>query len=338
MIAAGFVLAGLIGLELSLRWIWGFGNPVLYLADPQTGYRPAPNQSVRRFGNRIEINAYSMRSSAIAPLPEPDTLRVLLLGDSIANGGWWTDQSEILSAQLARQLPAQLPRGQGQTRVEVLNASANSWGPRHELGYIRKYGQFGAQVVIQLINTDDLFAIEPVPFQVGRDRNYPHRKPLLAVGELIERAIAKPRPIPELESVRKQPGDRVGANLEAIRQLQQQATAEGWVYILAMTPLTRELGEPGPRDYEIKARQRLMTLTHSEGIAYIDFLPLFNLAAQPEALFRDNIHLSPAGYDLVREVLVQDLIRSLYDSADLAQHPPDGDRQPIADVEDDLWA
>jgi hypothetical protein len=38
-----------------------------------------------------------MRSDDFELKRPPETLRVLLLGDSIANSGWWTDQSQILS-------------------------------------------------------------------------------------------------------------------------------------------------------------------------------------------------------------------------------------------------
>ncbi|RKH82604.1 SGNH/GDSL hydrolase family protein, partial [Corallococcus praedator] len=89
--AAG-TIAALVAIELSLRSV-GLGNPLLYVADPQIGYLLAPNQTLRRFGKRIQINSFSMRSPEIAAIRPPGTLRILLLGDSIANGGTWTDQA-----------------------------------------------------------------------------------------------------------------------------------------------------------------------------------------------------------------------------------------------------
>ena len=93
-------------IEVLLR-VLGFGNPLIYIADAECGYLLAPNQRVRRLGNRIEINEYSMRSGAIAPIPPPETLRVLLLGDSVANGGWWTHQTDTISEIMARDLRLQ---------------------------------------------------------------------------------------------------------------------------------------------------------------------------------------------------------------------------------------
>jgi hypothetical protein len=46
----------------------------------------------------------------------------MLIGDSIANGSWWTDQKETIAALITKNL------GQNLTgSVQVLNASANSW-------------------------------------------------------------------------------------------------------------------------------------------------------------------------------------------------------------------
>ena len=64
------VTAGLgAAIEVLLRVLLGFGNPLIYIADAECGYLLAPSQKVRRLGNRIEINEYSMRSRAIAPMP-----------------------------------------------------------------------------------------------------------------------------------------------------------------------------------------------------------------------------------------------------------------------------
>ncbi|WP_204137116.1 SGNH/GDSL hydrolase family protein [Halomicronema sp. CCY15110] len=320
LIIAVLLVLALGTVELALRFFFGFGKPPLYVADTQTGYRLAPNQRTKRFGNVFAINQYSMRGEAIAPQPEADTLRVLLLGDSIANGGWWTDQSEILSQRLQQQLTALLPSQY--TQVEVLNASANSWGPRNELAYILKFGTFESPVVVLLLNTDDLFATAPTSLQVGRDRAYPKRYPPLALVEVAGRFIKAP-PIPELEAVRQEGGDRVGVNLEAVRQLQQLTNQANGRLIVAMTPLLREVQPPGPRDYEITARQRVTQFTEQAQIPYIDFLADFKTAADPGALYRDHIHLSPQGYTLVTQTLSSAVTRTLHATGSSSRRLPD---------------
>ena len=306
------VTAGLlVAIELLLRVLLGFGNPLIYIPDAECGYLLAPNQRVRRLGNRIEINEYSMRTGAIAPLPPPKTLRVLLLGDSVAGGGWWTDQTDIISEIMARQLRlqilnlatnAQLHSKVNYSNVEVLNCSANSWGPRNQLAYIKHFGLFGSKVVVLLLNTDDLFTSAPCAAVVGRDRAYPDRKPLMAIGQLLNRYLLPTVPR-ELVTPSAQNEDKVGSNLEAIRQIKTAANLANIDFVLAMTPKLHELDEIGSHEWEVKARSRLTELVVTEKITYIDFLPIFNSAPEPLTFYRDSIHLSPKGNQLVSQII-----------------------------------
>ncbi len=306
-VTAGLLLAT----ELLLRVLLGFGNPLIYIADAECGYLLAPSQRVRRLGNRIEINEYSMRTGAIAPLPPIASLRVLLLGDSVANGGWWTDQTDTISEIMARQLRrnirnlalnAQLHSKVNYSNVEVLNCSANSWGPRNQVAYIKRFGLFGAKVVVLLLNTDDLFTSAPCSQVVGRDRAYPDRKPLMAIGELLNRYLLPTLPR-DLATPSAQNEDKIGCNLEAIRQIKTAANLANIDFVLAMTPKLHELGEIIPREWEVKARERLAQLVATEKITYIDFLPIFNSAAKPLTFYRDGIHLSPKGNQLVSQTI-----------------------------------
>jgi lysophospholipase L1-like esterase len=305
------ILAVLVGLfvviELGLRSLFGFGNPLIYIGDEQIGYLLAPNQSTRRMGNQIDINEYSMRSAPIQKLPQPSIWRVLLLGDSIANGGWWTDQKNTISSLLMASLSSQSHYQQ----VEVLNASANSWGPRNELAYLQRFGHFQAKAVILLINTDDLFATAPTSLPVGRDRNYPNHKPPLAMVEVLQRYVFKQKLIPELEALQNEAGDRVGINLEAISKIHSFAQENNSQLLLVMTPLLREIGEPGSRDYEIFARKRLSDFTKEQQINYIDFLPKFNSIANPQALYQDHIHMNTKGNKFVSQEIEKLLLEIL---------------------------
>ncbi|MGK7924426.1 MAG: SGNH/GDSL hydrolase family protein [Spirulina sp.] len=298
VIAIAIATLGLIFVEWGLRFFFGFGNPLLYIADEKIGYLLAPNQRVRRMGNRIEINQYSMRSPTVPPTPSPETLRVMLVGDSVANGGWWTDGEQTIS-----ELMRQYSRDRGHT-LEVLNASANSWNPRNELAYLQRFGLLGSRVLILLLNTDDLFGTPPTSLPVGRDRTYPHRKPPLALVEVYTRFLSRPQIIPELKAIHNEGGDRVGINLKAIEEIAAIAGRNKAEFLLALTPLWREI-EPGSRDYEKKARQRLLELTRDRGMNYLDFLPLFNSLENPKILYRDHIHLSPAGNERVARSLFE---------------------------------
>ncbi|MEM7061781.1 MAG: SGNH/GDSL hydrolase family protein [Cyanobacteria bacterium P01_B01_bin.77] len=304
-------LIGILLAELSLRLLFGFGNPPLYIADEAIGYLLAPNQRMRRFGNLIAINQYSMRARSIEPSRPANTLRVFLIGDSIINGNWWTDQSQIVSALIENSL-SQCKK----QHPEVLNASANSWGPRNELAYLKKFGTFESQIVMLVINTDDLFGTQPSSLQVGRDRSYPDKKPQLALLELMTRFRKQP-PIPGLKDIQNEKGDRIGKNLTAIKEIKNYVDASDGRLLLAMTPLKREVLN-GPRDYELAARQRVDELVAQQHIPYIDFLQPFQSYSVADSLYRDHIHLSPTGNALVAqalsELICQSLTTSLEDS------------------------
>jgi hypothetical protein len=305
----GIAVGLFVLIEAGLKWRFGFGNPLLYLADEQIGYLIAPNQRTRRNGKLIEINQYSMRSAATEKVPTASTLRILVIGDSIANGGWWTDQENTVSSLMMKSLAS--VNTLNQKHVEVLNASANSWGPMNELAYLQRFGSFSSQIIVQMINTDDLFATKPTSLPVGRDRNYPQTKPPLAIVEVFQRYIQKYPPIPELVALQSQGGDRIEPNLAAISKIQALAKDKNCLYLLVMTPLKRELGKPGSHDYEVKARQRLVDFTQAQGITYIDFLPLFNSHSNPKSLYHDHIHLNLQGNQFVGGVIEAKLLELL---------------------------
>ncbi|MTJ06422.1 SGNH/GDSL hydrolase family protein [Anabaena sp. UHCC 0204] len=307
IIILAVVVGLLVAMELGLRSLFGFGNPLIYIKDEQIGYLLAPNQRTKRFGNRIEINQYSMRSPTIPKIPSPSTLRILLLGDSIANGGWWTDQEKTISSLLMNSLGFTSHTQQ----VEVLNASANSWSPRNELAYLQKFGTFNAKVVVLLINTDDLFGTVPTSLPVGRDRNYPDHKPPLAIIEVLQRYAIKQKPIPEIQALNNEPGDRVGIVLEAIANIKTLTQNNNCQLIVAMTPLLREIGESGSRDYEVQARQRLSDFLKVNKITYIDFLPIFQAHSNPKGLYQDHIHVNSLGNKLVSQEIEKALVEIL---------------------------
>lgn len=301
LIVVGIIFGAIAVIEVGLR-LFGFGNPLIYQADSEIGYLLAPDQQVRRMGNRIKINQYSMRGDDLDATRPSDSFRIMLLGDSVANGGWWTDQDMTISAQLLRQL------NQDRLKIQVLNASANSWGPRNQLAYLRRFGTFEAQVIVLLINTDDLFALPPSTVKVGKDVFYPDQRPPLALSEIYQRwrGVQVEQP--------KESGDRVGKNLAAIEAINKIATENGADLIIAITPLLREV-ENNERDYESKARGRLEAFAQQKQIQLIDFLPLFKRDT-PASFYRDHIHLSPTGNELVSQTVAESLTKILHGELD----------------------
>lgn len=74
--------------------VLGLGPPMLYQTDP-VYYSLRPGQDHRRFSHRIIVNGAGMRSGGFAPVPEPGTVRLLDLGDSVVNGGAETGHGDL---------------------------------------------------------------------------------------------------------------------------------------------------------------------------------------------------------------------------------------------------
>ncbi len=162
--------------EVVLRYKYGFLSAPLYVASPDYEYVYAPNQEIVRFGNTIRTNSYSMRNDPIDP---SDTTVVLLVGDSVVNGGSLTDQDSLASTLLEKRLTQALGG-----RVRVLNISAGSWGPDNVAAYLKKYGLFNADLMCLVASSHDAHDImghEPI---VGIDPNLPDKQFDWALQEL----------------------------------------------------------------------------------------------------------------------------------------------------------
>jgi hypothetical protein len=186
--AAMLLLIGLLAGELFARFYLGLGNPPITITHPTIEYLFAPNQRVRRFGNRFETNSYSMRSAEFSRNKEnPNELRILVLGDSIINGGALTDQDDLATELLQRDLAEWLHRP-----VVVGNVSAGSWGPPNLLAYVNEFGTFDADIAVFVFNSKDA---SDVPTFEPLDRNlFPQSKPPSALWEAVTRYL--PRYLP----------------------------------------------------------------------------------------------------------------------------------------------
>lgn len=179
-ITGGFIVL-LLGVELTLRFKYGLGNPALMEADEMTGYRFKPNQKVRRFGKNMEYNEYSQRSQSITKQKPQGKLRIMIIGDSVVNGGYPVDQKETITAFLSQKLT------RAGYNPEVLNTSSGSWGIGNQLGYLRKFGTFDSDVLIVQIGTHDLIQPTSTSEKLGKDPHFPNKRPLTAIGEAWER-------------------------------------------------------------------------------------------------------------------------------------------------------
>ncbi|KQS26891.1 hypothetical protein [Dyadobacter sp. Leaf189] len=171
------ILAGIA--EVVLRVKYGFCNSPLYVSDPDFEYIYAPNQDVERFGQVIRTNRFSMRNEEILP---SDSIIILLIGDSVVNGGSLTDQDSIASTILEKRFQQDF-----KTRVRVLNISAGSWGPDNVAAYLKKYGVFKANLMCLVTSSHDAHDIMSHQSPVGIDPGWPDKQYKVALYELWDR-------------------------------------------------------------------------------------------------------------------------------------------------------
>ncbi|WP_225894369.1 SGNH/GDSL hydrolase family protein [Atlanticothrix silvestris] len=299
----------MVAIEVSLRLLFGLGNPVLSQADISTGYRFQPNQQIVRFGKRIEYNQYSQRSQPISLQKLEGTLRILMVGDSVLNGGNPIDQKQIITEQLKAKLKAS-----GQT-TEVLNASAGSWGIGNHLGYLKKFGTFGSDIVILQIGTHDLTQPTSTGERVGKDPNYPVHS-LSAIQEAFTRYIL-PRllgnvnlnpfsnqEIPQISPA--QVAQHFQKNMEffktAVNLVRDKKTP---IYVL-FTPNRYDLI---PTPVTPPYKPEFMQVVNSLQIPVFDTYEAWSKLPTNvvETYFRDEVHLTEVGYEVVANLIFQQL-------------------------------
>ena len=198
------ILAGVIvllavvlgGLELFARYGLGLGDPPVLYNHPTIEYLFQPAQDGYRFGNHYHYNAYSMRSDDFAMhKPDATQLRVLILGDSVINGGNLTDQDDLATSLLQSWLAKDTGRPVG-----VGNVSAGSWGPPNVLAYMEQFGWFDADAAVIVLNFEDMKDVPSYKLIVGHHPNFPANPPCSAFYEGVERYGSRYLPIPQRHS------------------------------------------------------------------------------------------------------------------------------------------
>lgn len=294
-IAAGLLVAA----ELSLRML-GFGAPILYVAGARTGYHPAPNQRVERYGGLVMTNKYGMRRPDITLDKPAGTLRIFMVGDSTLWGGSNVDQDELYARRLEKALHEVTARP-----VEVLNMGVNGWGPFNKLGYLEAFGTFDADVAIICLPIEDLYRDLTLP----SDMPYflVDAPPRLALEELLghlnwrTRIWARDPESPQNREKQAQLG--IEAYVELASQL-RNAGCEVFVEILPGREAGTGTVVPG---HEKQAIDRLSSALEEHGFVVGFPAGLFAGRGSEDEMYRDHCHLKAAGHAYYAEYLTNRL-------------------------------
>jgi hypothetical protein len=267
--------------ELLLRWPVGLGDPPLYQADGTIEYLLVPGQ-YRRFGHRVMINSAHMRSEEAVLLPHPEPAhRLLVLGDSVVNGGSHVDQ-----ANLATELLPALWRDSGHdVPMIVCNVSAGSWGPANMLAYVQRFGVFQCSEAVVVLNAADLYD-RPTFAPLGPEQ--PTRRPFFALHDLTEnyglRLLPRDAPTTDLTEGRTSSAADLGALIDFLSAAGVRTSV---LYYLTRTELVNGVQS----DADV-----LRSVIESHGAVWCtaetQFRKVIDAGEDP---FRDEIHPSVSG-------------------------------------------
>jgi len=288
------VVGVLVAFELFSRFGLGLGDPPLSRADPEIEYLFVGPRVYHRFGHRIEYNSFSQRTREFdARRKDPNELRIMVVGDSVINGGVLTDQSELATVLLETRLQAELKRS-----TVVMNVSAGSWGPPNYLAYVKRFGFFEANALAIVVSAHD-FADSPTWEPVVGSQNFPDRTPTFATLELLER-YAAPRVLAFFQRSAMAPEPTQGEidqALGAFRELIGMATQRKTPVLVLYHPERDEHGQPeGMLAFQGIAKELSVPFA-SLGEA---FAKQQTGGASP---YRDGIHYNALGQKMMAEAM-----------------------------------
>eukprot|EP01037_Dinobryon_pediforme_P015543 gene15543-15690_t len=279
------VVACLGLLEMGARYA-GFGHPLLYRPS-SAGYELRAGQSVYRLGKTTHINAHGTRGPETGPMPPAGTVRILVLGDSVANGGAQINDAQTWPLLLQRSI------SRPGKACEVLNAAAGGWALQNEQGWLAEHGTLGAKIIILEINDQDLDQAFAGTDILDSNPSFPTRNPPYALAEIMTRYVL---PRLGMGSGGADPGSTASAfqhrNVEpersAVAKINAMAQANG----ARLAIFYWDTNLPAHPD-AVAARNALFALADHEKIQVLR--PLLIGKPGSQALFRDQIHPNANG-------------------------------------------
>jgi len=286
--------------ELFARYGLGLGTPPVYEPDARMEYRLQPNQDLRRFGRRFVTNELGLRSDPLTTPKPADARRVLVMGDSVVNGGSLIDHADLATTLLQQ-------RGMGSGRMEVVNVSAGSWGPGNWLAFARDPGLLAADALVLVVSSHD-YADNP-SFAPLDPSTQPMRRPVSALAEGVLTYLPRYLPIgqgsesstPALDGASEQNVTRAMGDLEALLQHARRSVP---LVIVLQHLDRREL----PPSRPAAGYWRIRSVCAAAGVSVRSLGPALAKALTAGVdPYRDTIHLNKSGQALLASVVASAL-------------------------------
>jgi lysophospholipase L1-like esterase len=287
-----------VAIELAGRF-YGLHQTPTYISSPEFEYVHAPNQDRLIYRNKFVTNEFGMRSDHLDDQREQT---ILLIGDSVINGGNPTDHDSLASTILQRWITQETQRP-----TTILNVSSGSWGPDNATAFLNKHGLFDADAMILVVSSHDAYdnmthePIVDVHPQFSTD-NY-----TLAWSKLIQRGWQKVegKLFPPEVPTKLQKSD-LGINYSldfnpGFRALLAMAEQRGIPFLIFLHPTTLEVNR---RKWD-RAGQEIMAFAEAHDIPLIDEL---NAGLINQAAYRDDIHYSDEGQKQLATLLLPEIL------------------------------
>jgi len=215
---------------------WTFTPGLTFTLDPC-----APLGTPRKWSAPVSINAEGLHDQAWPYEKRPGEVRVLLLGDEVADG-IGIARGDRLSVRIAHLSD----RSRG-ARVAAINATIPGYGPAEALRFLERRGlRYAPDVVVLLIDRErDLAATLDPPEAVELAADIPPASGLLALSAAARWLARRPATLPasavRIAEPRRLAGDQDAVRararlLELVGDMAQASRAAGATFAVAIAP------------------------------------------------------------------------------------------------------
>ncbi len=274
--------------------MFGAHRPVVYQTDSVLGFRLKPDQQTTFFGNEIAINRFGVRDARPFDAKTPNTMRVLVLGDSVTWGGIQLPQQALFTQVLEQELGD----------AEVINAGINGYSVwRMAELYRRHLTALRPDLIVLYVIPGDFYRAEVVDLTRSSPA-FPLKQPTFALSTALSSArillaskmswnwLRPPDPARERDTASEP--ERLQSNIAAITRLDAELR-EDQRLIVVVSPFRDHPDNP---PFPPEAARALDE-------AGIKTLILNDDALRVPENFVDHIHLSAQGHAQVGRTLAE---------------------------------
>lgn len=288
-----FGTSALFLLELSAKYVFGLGKPVLYDNSVIYGYRPLPNQTVSRHAHQI-IHTNNLGYRANQDWDNNPNNKVLFLGDSVTYGGSYIDNQQLFSHIALEQV----------SNYTSANAGVNGWGVNNVSAYITSLESPPAQIYVSVFPEGDFYRgltrIGGQPFW--------SIEPKFALLELFfhfiyQISLYKTPPVHYLALSDPQRETIVKIAIENLQKLNSYLKKHDRVHLIYITPTRSQLLNQAQKDQIVAS----LLNKHQIKVIYLQERIASLTKEQKENLYHDEIHLSEFGHQVWGHVIGHDL-------------------------------